>query len=175
MVRWGDFQVLIHISIALNTAVAALSDFFGSASREESNRARALANRARELKANDPDHLNHPKYDSIIADFIILEGRSKDIYEIYPKFIHRYIMPCCIIFTTVSILMLVASSYLYDKPMGYLFQGITLVSMAPFIVGLVEVVLLSARGRGISKGIQELYADLLDVERTIYGNSMKEQ
>jgi len=88
MALWGEYPSLFPLSVALNTALAALSDFIGSGPRTEANDARQLIRHARELQKLDA---STSAYDRIIAELALARGQYTNIGQRYDKVIEKFL------------------------------------------------------------------------------------
>lgn len=111
MAQWGEYQSLFQLSVALNTALAAVSDFLGRAPRDGAANAHRLADRARQFQKLDDPTLNRT-YASIISDFTLAQGEYERLYEKY-DYVVQIGRPFLIVIALFSFAGLVRSSINY--------------------------------------------------------------
>lgn len=136
MAQWGEYQSLFQLSVALNTALAAVSDFLGSAPREGADRAERLADRARQFQQID-DPRYKDSYTHIVAGFTLAKGRYQAIYENYELYVQKYARPVCIAFALMSFAGLLRSSINYTHGIEGLWLIFAYLQFVPIMAGAV--------------------------------------
>lgn len=159
MALWGEYQSLFQLSVALNTALAAISDFLGNAPRSGASEARRLAERAEDFQKIDPE--NAAAYPEIITDFTLAESHYQDIYDTYNSYV-RKLRPLCIIVALLSTAGLIRSSINYTHEIRGLWLIFSYIQLAPVMIGAtffaiyLSVISIRTPNRKLRDGIQKL-------------------
>jgi hypothetical protein len=141
MPQWGEYQSLFQLSVALNTALAAFSDFLGNAPRERADSAGLLADRARRFqKIDDPKY--NAQYTSIISGFTLSRGRYQAIYEKYEICV-RAIRPICIVIALISVIGLMKSSVNYTHGIRGIWWVLAFLQFVPIMSAAIFSLYLS--------------------------------
>lgn len=146
--KWGDFQSVIQLSIALNAAYAALSSYIGTSLTREK---RLISELLDQLKAVDPAEptvpLLRPPHDPsrLKIELRALIGECVKAERRFEGAINRFLRPVCIAASLIGLVLIVLSSIYYNDEIkiGWLIVSCGL--LLPFAIGASMSMLMSAQ------------------------------
>jgi hypothetical protein len=128
MSAWGEYQSVIQLSVALNTAYAALATYLGGDLRLEQQAIKeadsAVPNEEREAKR------------AVLIELYLLDGELTQATQRYEAVIDWGIRPVCLVASCVGIVLLIVSSICYGSKIDVAWQLLCGIMLLPFIVGV---------------------------------------
>lgn len=128
MSAWGDYQSVIQLSVALNSAYAALATYLGSDLRSEQQA-------IKDANAAVPNEKREDKRVAL-TDLHLLDGKLTHAAQRYETVIDNGIRPACLIASLLGIVLLVVSSVFYSATINATWQFICGALLLPFLVGV---------------------------------------
>lgn len=164
MAQWGEYQSLFQLSVALNTALAAISDFLGNAPYKGSKNAARLADRARGFQAIDAPQYKD-RYTPIISGLTLAKGLYQHIYETYESSVQTVFRPLCIIIAAISFIGLIQSAINYTFAIERLWLILAYLQYLPIVIVAVFALYRSLISlREPNRRFRECSQALLDME-----------
>jgi hypothetical protein len=163
--KWGDFQSLIQLSIALNIAFATLPTFMGNVLQRTVAEMDYLITRAQEAEQVKADGAEEFRRD-ISTAMIFLKGDYLTIQEKFQAFLYRWMREICALTAIISTFLLVISSFCYDAGVPRIVEIMCVLELLPFLVGMSYALYLSVVPlTRLDKRKRGLITQLVDMQR----------
>lgn len=125
---WGEYQSVIQLSVALNTAYAALATYLGG----------DLSSEQQALQETDAAVLKDKREAKKIAlsNLHLLGGELTHAAQCHEAIIDKAVRPTCLVVSLFGIALLVVSSILYSEPIDIAWQFLCIFLLLPFLAGV---------------------------------------
>ena len=138
--RWGDFQGLIQLSIALNGTFAVLSTFLGNVKEKSVELTEVHRDYAISIEKTFPTAAIPDKLSSRF-DYLIDEFRSVD--ELYDNLFIAIIRQLCLYLAIIAIFFAIYAAFKFSTHINVLAQYYIVIQLVPFLLGIAYLTWLS--------------------------------
>lgn len=135
---WGDFQSLIQLGVALNTAFAIISSYAGRFFQKD-----LLLITSYIAQAEYYEKDGHENAVDLISDMDHLRQKIDRSINKFEIILDGFIKKSCAFISIVSLYLLIYSSYFYNTYIDYLSKTYLIVQYFPFLFGLLYGIYLS--------------------------------
>lgn len=167
---WGEFQSLIQLAIALNTAFAIISSYAGKLFQRDTALISSYITQA-EFYAQKGD----ASASALILKLDELKQKIEMSVEKFERTLDGPILTSCLLVSFISLFFLFYSSYMYKERIGYAPQAYIFLQYAPFIAGMIYGFWLSRINLpSFSEQRESLFVTLHNIERKHLSNGSTE-
>ena len=129
MALWGEYQSVLQLSVALNTAYAALATYVGNDLQVERQSIRELDG------AVPPERRASKDTARAVADLQVLDGKIASAQIKYESAINSYFRPACLLGSFLGVALLIVSSVLYTSNIDGFWKIASCLLLSPFLLG----------------------------------------